>query len=63
MAAYCVNCIHAYQKIPTVGEYYCRIFPRTNLVTGELSNQFAEVARESESMCGKDGLKFEPRTQ
>jgi hypothetical protein len=37
----------------------CKLFGKTDLVTGDIKYEYARLAREDDTMCGKRGKFFE----
>ena len=37
----------------------CKLFGKTNLVSGDIKYEYASLARENDKMCGKIGKLFE----
>ena len=59
----CRNCIH-YKPSDSYSEFAttlneCTKFAEKDIITGKITNEYANICRREENMCGKNGKYFE----
>ena len=54
----CKNCIYYRENVFDEKLGKCRIYKFKNLVTGDIEEYYAKIARENENMCSEDGVSY-----
>jgi hypothetical protein len=56
----CINCAHFTQNVQTHTDFAkCKKFGRMDLVSGEITYEYASVTRKYDDHCGEKGFFYE----
>ena len=60
----CINCVH-FTQIERLNPDYakCKKFGRMDLVTGEITYEYASISRRFDDYCGEKGFFYEEKVK